>query len=423
MSSKKMLWVLTLLAHALLITFSMYLIKEKISADKANLWNWGWTIISVQSLHFILSFKIVGPTELGAVLLFGRPLYQVQSGLVFVPFIVCQLTKETSLVIKERFPAEPELVDKSGDDTKPVKPGFVKPIRVATASRDMLKEFKERIEGYEDNPLNDMMTLEPSVIVRFQIRKDNFISFLTNIGSVEHAVSQMRDMVDSVLNIEFSKRTPALIIVDKEEINKELKKRIGIIVGEIANPDDPNSFNPEECWGINVIDVQLADVDLSKKINRSLRDVPDSKLRYQASIKDAEAKKKARELEGEGENKFETEKGTGVANAKLAFLKAEAEGLEEIAKVAKTEEGKLAVVAKATEQGLKGSHYSIIPDGAGSIVAGIMETLKKTKSRDADDKKDANDPDLASHMQEIFKQIKTADSADNAGKKKKGGKK
>lgn len=382
---KKMLflWIGVLSVYALLSILALVLIDKKVSIDSKNQWNWGWTILSIIFLHFSLSFRTVGPKSLGAVLLFGRPLYQVKSGLVFVPFIVCQLAKETKLVIKEQFPAEPEFVDKSGDDTKPAKDGFVKPIRVTTASRDMISDNdKGRIEKFKDHPLNEIMTLEPSVVVRFQIRGDDFISFLTNIGSVEHVVSQMRDTVDSVLNIEFPKRTPALIIIDKEDINRELKEKIEILVGEIPDPKNPNSFKPEESWGINVINVQLADVDLSKTINTSLRDVADSKLLRTASITKAEGDKKVRELAGEAEKKFETDRGDGVASARRSFLEAEAEGLEKISKVAETEEGKLSVLAKATEQGLKGSQYSIVPDGAGSLISGIMEVVKKTGSRE-----------------------------------------
>lgn len=389
-----LLWVWAMVTYAIFASVALILIEKGVAIDEKNQWNLGWAILSIEFLHFGLSFRTVGPTSLGAVLVFGRPIYQVKSGLVYVPFIVCQLAKEDRTVITIQFPAEPEKVDKSGDDTKPVSPGFVKPIRVTTGSRDMISDaFKARINEnpkFFNHPLNEMMTLEPSVVVRFQIRNDDFISFLTNIGSIKKAISAMRDTVDSVLNIEFPKRTPALIIMDKEIINKELKTMIEILVGEKEDPKDPDSFNPEESWGLNIINAQLPDVDLSKKINQSLRDIVDSQLKKTASITEAEGKKRARVLEGEGENKFETEKGAGVAKARLAFLEAEATGLEKVAKVAHTEEGKLAVVTKATEQGLKGSQYSIIPDGAGSIIAGIMETLKKTKSRDESDKKDAD---------------------------------
>ena len=395
-SLKKMiwLWVWVMVAYAIFARVALVLIEKEVAIDSKNQWNLGWAILAMEFLHFGLSFKRIGPTSLGAVLVFGRPIYQVKSGLVYVPFIVCQLSRDGKNVVPVQFPAVPERVDKSGDDTKPVAPGFVKPIRVTTASRDMLSdEYKAKLDKNDDfkkHPLNEMMTLEPSVFVRYQRRSDDYISFLSNIGNDEKAIIAMRDTVDAVLRIEFAKRTPALIIMEQDEINKILLEKIEILVGEKPDPKHLDSFNPEESWGINILNVQLTDVDITKAINVSLRDIIDSQLRKRVTVKDAEAKKEARGLEGEGENKFETEKGKGVASARLDFLNAEATGLGKIAKVAETEEGKLAVVAKVAEQGLKGSQYSIVPDGATSIVAGIMETLKKIKSRDEFDKKNTD---------------------------------
>lgn len=385
-----LLWVWVMVAYAIFACVALVLINKEVSIDEKNEWNLGWTILSAIFLHFGLSFWTVGPTFLGAILLFGRPIYQVKSGLVYRPFIVCQLKKEDRTVITEQFPAEPEFVDKSGDDKKPVPPGFVKPIRVTTASRDMLDEkCKDRIKDFKNHPLNEMMTLEPSIFVRYQIRSDDFISFLTNIGSKEKAKLAMRDTVDSVLNTEFPKRTPALIIKDKDEINKKLKEKIEILVSEIPNPDDLDSFNPdEESWGLNILSVQIADLDLSRTINQSLRDVADSQLKKTSSITKAEGDKRVRELTGEGEKTFETEKGAGVANARLTFLQAEAKGLKEIADIAKTPEGKVAIISKTQEEALKNAKYSIIPDGIGSLISGVQEILKKTKSpNDDDDKK------------------------------------
>lgn len=392
------LWIWVMVTYAIFACIGLVLIDKEISIDETKQWNWGWTILSIEFLHFGLSLiRTVGPKSLGAVLLFGRPLYQVKSGWVYVPFLVCQLVKENKNVITIQFPAEPEKVDKSGLDDRPVPPGFVKPIRVTTASRDMIsEEYKIRISKdpkFLNHPLNEMMTLEPSALVRFQIRSDDFISFLTNIGSIKKAISTMRDTVDSVLNIEFPKRTPALIIMDKAEINKEMKTMIEVLVGEIPDPEDTESFNPEESWGLNIINARLVDLDLSKTINKSLRDIIDSQLQKTATITQEEGKKKGRELQGEGEMKYKTDVGTGDASARLALLEAEAKGLRKISEVAETEEGKLAVVAKVVESGLEKSQYSIIPGGPESFIAGIIETLKKTQSRDKiePDEKTAND--------------------------------
>lgn len=386
---KKMirLWVWVMLAYAIFASVAIVLIKNKISIDQKNEWNLGWTILSFEFLHFALSFSAVGSMELGAILFFGRPLYQVKSGLVYRPFIVCQLVKDSKTVVPLQFPGPPERIDKSGDDTKSVKPGFVKPIRVTTASRDMLTQenldkLNARNDDFKKYPLNDMLTVEPEVFLRYQRRPDDYISFLSHIGDDRRVLIAIRDTVDAVLRIEFAKRTATLILMEQDEINKELLNKIEILVGERADPKNPDSFDPEESWGINVLNVQLTNVDLGRTLNQTLRDVVNSQFQRTTDITIADGKKRVRELEGEGEGKYETERGKGLASARLDFLNAEAEGLKKIAEVAETEEGKLAVVAKATEQGLKGSQYSIVPDGAGSLITGIMEVLKKTGSRE-----------------------------------------
>lgn len=421
---KKMLYLYGVVAviYILLAIPALSMIKNKVSIDQKNQWNWGMIILCIQILHFCLSFKIVGPTELGAVLLFGKPIFQIHAGLAFVPFLICQIMREDGTTIKKQFPAEPELVDKSGDDTKPVRPGFVKPIRVATVSYNMLSDdMKKKIKGDTNDPLNKMLVVEPSVVVRFQII--DYLLFLKNIGSMEKAVSQMRDTVDSVLNIEFPKRTPSLLVQDKDTINNEILNRVEILVGD---PDNKIAVaKKRKSWGIDVMDAQIAELDLSKGIHTSIRDIVNSELKKTATITQAEGEKEKKTLEGEGEKEFATRKGAGDASARLAFLEAETKGLQGIADVAKTEAGKLAILTKATEQGLKGSQYSIIPDGSGSIVAGIMETLKKTGSRNtsSDDKSEnASDPKTDLLFQEFLKK-KMAEDKTKIDKNKKGGKK
>ncbi len=378
--SKKMLslWIWVMIAYALLAVVALVLIRRHVSIDQKNQWNWGMIILSIELFHFGLSFKIVGPKELGAVLLFGRPLYQVKSGLVYVPFIICQIEKELKTVEPIQFPAEPERVDKSGIDEKPVTHGFLKPIRITTCNKEMLiPEFKERIKECLSDPLNDMMTLEPSVVVSFKII--DFIPFLTNAGSIKNIKTQMRYVIESVLNVEFPKRTPLLILLDKESINKELKEMIKKLVGE--KPVTPEE--EDRSWGINVISVMLAEIDTTKTVNTKLRDVVDSKLDKIINITIAEGKKQARILEGEGENKYKTEEGIGAANARRCLLEAEAEGLEQIAKVAETEQGRLAVISKIQEEAMKNAQYSIVPDSM-NFISGIQEILKRTKSPDED---------------------------------------
>ena len=38
---------------------------------------------------------------------FGKPINEVESGLVFVPMGICSLVKETALIIQEQYPDDP----------------------------------------------------------------------------------------------------------------------------------------------------------------------------------------------------------------------------------------------------------------------------------------------------------------------------
>ena len=69
----------------------------------------GTIMLCTLLLYTAASLRIVGPKELGCVLIFGRPLKNVSSGLAIVPLWICTLVTETRLVIQDELPAEPEL--------------------------------------------------------------------------------------------------------------------------------------------------------------------------------------------------------------------------------------------------------------------------------------------------------------------------
>ena len=95
-------------------------------------WNWGWAAFFAQLLYAILSFRIVGPTELGARLFFGKPIGEVSSGLAFIPFLICQLKTETRLIIQDELPADPQHIwrEPKGKEGGEIPKGYFPPIRV-----------------------------------------------------------------------------------------------------------------------------------------------------------------------------------------------------------------------------------------------------------------------------------------------------
>ncbi len=71
----------------------------------------GWVLISAATtMSLMWGCNKLKADEIGLILQFGRPLIQVSSGFVFVPFFgpfqIWELQRETRLVIEEQFPED-----------------------------------------------------------------------------------------------------------------------------------------------------------------------------------------------------------------------------------------------------------------------------------------------------------------------------
>lgn len=270
-------------------------------------WNWGFAAFLLQVFYLLISFQTVGPTELGAILLFGKPLFNVGSGLIFAPFIMCQLVKETRNVIEDELPAKPELIFRSKKEEPDVVPenllklGFKPPIRTQFGSPDIvididpeenqirkelyeeLNKFIERKAFKEDDPLNVRMTAETPLVVRWKIK--NLVDFLQTFGTIENARDQMQDIAVAMLNRDFSKITPAVTqshfgIFSKLILN-EISERIG-------------------SGGIEILTVLLRPFVYSHELNDKILEKAKALVGKSATITNAEAQKEKDKLEGEG---------------------------------------------------------------------------------------------------------------------------
>jgi len=365
-----------------------FLVLKKVSIDAENVWNYGWIILSLQMVYAVLSFKTVGAEEKAAVLFFGRPMSEVQSGLVFVPWLICTLRKESRLTIQIQIPGEPEEIDKSGVDETGVAKGKVLPIRATTTSFDIVKDnpdFSGDPALNQNDPLSVRMTLEVTAQIRFKIK--DIVKFIRNIGSTKEAKKQLRDTAEAVIKSEFAKRTPALIIAHWSEISDILKKKIGILVR-----DDLNTPEDDEGWGVLIETAQLIDVDINKKVNEALSLVTAAKITAVKVEIDAKAAKLKKTEEGLGEKAFETSKGEGLASARQAMLVANSVGYKKLEELAKTPEGRAVLATEQARLMYTEANYSVLPsDGSGlfGAIAGIQEVLKGIQeSKDAKKKGD-----------------------------------
>lgn len=241
-------------------------------------WDPGLVFMLLVAFHFLASWRIVSTKELGAVLFFNKPLYPVEHGLRFVLWLVCSLSKETRLTIEDEIPADPEKIYRGKRDEPEVVPenllkeGFRPPIRVTFLA--VAKEKKVTGEGEEtvDDPLEERITAETPIIVRWRIV--DYIRFLTTIGGRDEAARQMQDMAVAVLADIFPKLTVADAIRTKGDVDKTLNTQLATTT---------------ESWGIKIENAVVKSINLSHELNLELQ-----------KIAEARAKKRRDKLEGEG---------------------------------------------------------------------------------------------------------------------------
>lgn len=388
MKAKFIAWFLVV--YVIMFVVDLVLILNKISIDNNNIWNWGWIIASLQMIYLVLSFRTVRADEKAVILLFERPLYEVNSGLVFIPWLICNLRIETSLVIQIQIPGEPEEVDKSGDDEKGVASGKFLPIRATTGSYESVKksdEFKDDPALIKDDPLNERMTLEPSAQIVLKIK--DISKFIRNIGSVAMAKKLLRDTSEGVIQSEFAKRTPALIIAHRTEINKKIREQIRLLI-----KDDPNTAGHDEGWGAEIEAAQLLEIDISKKVNEALSQVAEAKALQAKVVTNAISAKLAKIEQGLGDKDYAIRQGEGVAKARELLLLAEAVGLDKLAELAKTPSGQLTMIVQQAKEMYEKAKYSILPgngEGLYGAVAGIQEVLKRIQG-EGEEKKNTEKP-------------------------------
>ncbi len=270
-------WVITSSIFAIFLLAEIFWLSnysKSVSLFEIELkWNWGLATFLTQIIYVLISIRMVGPTELGAKLFFGKPLYELSSGFVFVPFGICQLEKETRLTIQDEIPADPQHIFRK-EDVEIVPPGFFPPIRIPFGFKKGIKELEKiklvTSEGEkeldltafpEDDPLDIRVTAEVVPVIRWKIK--NFIRFLTTIGSRTEARRQMEDRAISSLTREFAKITPAVALANlgrySMSLEYEIEKRI-------------------TGWGIELEDVQVKVINFNRSLNTAIASVPIANL-------------------------------------------------------------------------------------------------------------------------------------------------
>lgn len=248
--------------------------------------NLGAILFMLMTAHAVLSFGSVGATELGAITFFGRILCEVRSGLVFVPWGLCQLVKVPKTVISMEIPADPEKIFR-GDG--PTPEGMFPPIRIT---------FKGEDDGGSD-ALKTRITAEVVPLIIFKI--GSFRTLLSNVGSMDAMRSQLTDLAVAFLFEELPKISVATAMERVEKYNAQFLALV-----------------KEKCetqWGLKVDDARIKIINLNHKLNDALARIAEEV----AASKAADATKEKERKLGEGEGAREKAKleGRGAGLRKM----------------------------------------------------------------------------------------------------------
>ncbi len=296
-------WIVCLVGSIMLIAFDFYLGQFTspipfLDSDTTEVWNWGLFAFFFQFLVYCgLSVVFIQPTELALKVVLGKEFQNLPSGMAFVPIGLCYVIRLNRLVEQKEFPGESETI---WENDGPAPEGMVKPLRFTTGGKT----------GDSDDPLENRMTLDVRFFVRLRIR--DAMLFVTTINNLPEAMKQAEDTAKGVLATEFGQRTPAELIAGQDKINGKLTESVEEKVRD---------------WGIDVVDCRLSgSVDLGWTVNKALRDVPAAQFNAKATITNAEAARKKRILEGEGEASATLSIGTAKAEVDRRALEQQAIG-------------------------------------------------------------------------------------------------
>ncbi len=238
-------------------------------------WNWGLTVFFAIVLYTITSFRTIGPTELGARLLFGKPIDNLSSGPVFIPFGVFTLELAPATYMQDELPSDPENIF-HGEGTPP--PGKFSPIRIP---------FGLPTEE-NDDPYDHRMTQQVVPVVTWRIK--DLVKFLATIGGVKEARRQLEDAAIAMLTEAFAKITPAVALKGMEGHSLALHTALSTVVLD---------------WGIELKSAKIKAINFNHELNTAILGVPQATVTAKAAIITAEGEKQKRRLEGEGDGAAE----------------------------------------------------------------------------------------------------------------------
>lgn len=209
-----------------------------------------------------------------------------------------------------------------GSDKDPLPEGKVRPIRTTTASAKTAKYTSEMTEEmFKDDPTHTRLTIEPQGMAAIQIEQKNYSTYLRLKYGDLNEVS--KNLFENIVGDEFSKRTPAMIIHDRNTIDARFMSDLSALVESI---------------GLKATNAQLTYADLTRQINEALQ----TQVITRINALNAVQEKDATILRAEGERVRLVKEGMGKSEAVRLMKLAEAIGTQKLSEILKTDMGRLA---------------------------------------------------------------------------------
>lgn len=330
-----------------------------------------WIFLVFVALYLWRTFVTLYPDEQAALLLFGRELFSVSSGLFPVWLGFCNLVYGPKKRQQREFPADFDKIWHGSTDTVPE--GKVEPFRITTGGKDNLEE--------SDGPLEGRLTLNVAFFAAFRVVNMPLVVGVLGITDekdmdgistgrltvdIEEGFRQIQDTAKRVLNALFGTKTPKWIIEHQDEVATILATKLDELVrfGEYR-------------WGVDLEEVALSLVGLSHTLNTALSSVPTARFEAQAFV-----------TKGQSEARVVFLKGEQAAIVHRLQLEADAIGLEALANRLGLQNNIPALTAlvnaKLAETGLQaigeggGKIVLVGGGGAGAVqnILGLVEGLR-----------------------------------------------
>lgn len=358
--------------------------------------NLGWPVILLVTLllYTSLSLNKVPADKQASLQIFGRPLLNLHSGLVFVPWLIANIRIETKTKILMDF-GTPER-DDDGNIVRHPDEDSSEMVRLNDPLRITTKDGERDSEGaYKSpDPLERRQTIDPHIVVIMQI--DAMIQFIQQVGGVKKAARYVFETVRSILQEYNGKYTAAEMLLRNAELSRRMRKAIERLVGDVdayeryekAEEDEFEDGITEEekaedltkpglPWGVDLQEVRLSSLGLPKDVNVAMASNVAAGFEAQRVTTLAEAERVKRRKEGQGDGEGEEARITGRANGRRQLAKA--------VTASRTGAGKLVAEQETARETLGPNSKVVVTDSKLlNAVAGGAAALKEVTEKDED---------------------------------------